>query len=145
MREGQRHQKIVALYVLKNSQNRELRLRLAREQLHETDPELQYWVLMNCCYQYYPLWRKPGTEADGPTITFEQVEALKDTGSLRQSTIGLLLSQPEEILKFSLTRLLSAKNELQRLGGLEVLTEVKSDASRQEQFGRLQPLTRADR
>lgn len=78
MREGQRHQKIVALYVLANSQNRELRLRLAREQLHETDPELQYWVLMNYCYQYYPLWRKPGTEADGPTITFEQVEALKD-------------------------------------------------------------------
>ncbi|KZE51753.1 hypothetical protein AV540_12870 [Brevibacillus parabrevis] len=269
MREGQHHQKIVAQYVLANSQNRQFRLRMAREQLDTTDPELQYWVLMNYCYQYQPLWRRPGTEADAPKITFDRVEELEDkterqrdfslllamfdgmqkeyasaskaldfvniqytndlpvqkmlyliaydmdsdwiaqlierkdkmspdqrgavlsyfmddkehpvlrafifeslsdksmknrenalerakemsladeellpleellklkTGSLRQSMIGLLLGQPEEIMESSLTRLLSAKNELQRLGGLEVLTEVKSDASRKEQFERL--------
>ncbi|RNB85288.1 DUF4132 domain-containing protein [Brevibacillus nitrificans] len=272
MGNGQRHQKIVALYVLANSQNRELRLRLAREHLDASDPELQYWVLTNYCYQYYPLWRSPDADPDSPTLSFERVEPLEDkkerlrdfhlllamfdgmtkeysapskaldfvhiqytsdlpiqkllylaaydmdsdwiaqivsrkdqispdqrgallshfiadkhhpvlrsfvfesladksmknrenalkqvtgmqlseeelramedllklkTGSLRQSTITLLLGQPEELLAASLNRLLQAKNELQRLGGLEVLAEVYQDRERTEQFERLRPL-----
>ncbi|MFP3387661.1 DUF4132 domain-containing protein [Brevibacillus sp. SIMBA_040] len=272
MSQGQRHQKIVAQYVLANSQNRELRMRLAREQLGATDPELQYWVLTNYCYHYYPIWRRPGTEADEPTIRFDRIEALEDkkariqdfqlllamfdnmakeysspskaldfvhiqytsdlpvekmlyltaydmdsdfleqlisrkeklspdqrgallshfmkdkqnqtlrafmleslsdksmknrehaleqlketvladdelcqmeellklkTGSLRQSTIGVLLLQPEERVEASLTRLLQAGNELQRLGGLEVLVEIGKDGERREQLTRLQPL-----
>lgn len=273
MKQGQRHQKIVAQYVLVNNQNRELRMRLAREQLDVTDPELQYWVLTNYCYNYYPIWRMPGAAADEPTIRFDRMEALEDkneriqdfqkllamfdnmakeysspskaldfvhvqytsdlpvqkmlyltaydmdegfieqlisrkerlspdqrgallshfmtnknnpvlrafildcltdksmknrehaleqlketvladnelsqmeellklkTGSLRQSTIGVLLLQPEESVAASLTRLLQAGNELQRLGGLEVLVEIGKDTERQEQLTRLQPLT----
>lgn len=273
MKQGQRHQKIVAQYVLASSYNRKLRLRLSREHLDTTDPELQYWVLTNYCYQYQPIWRAPGTPADGPTISLERVEALEDkkererdfqfllamfdgmekeysspskaldfvhiqytsdlavqkmlylaaydmdsnwieqlilrkeklipdtrgamlthfmydkerastrafifdslmdksmknreltldqikglrltdeemrpieellklkTGSLRQSAIGVLLLQPEERLVSSLTRLLEAKSELQRMGGLEVLSEFNNDEMRIEQLERLRPLT----
>ncbi|MED1796542.1 hypothetical protein P4V54_28235 [Brevibacillus nitrificans] len=70
MCDGQRHQKIVALYVLANSQN--------REHLDASDPELQYWVLTNYCYQYYPLWRSPDADPDSPTLSFERVEPLED-------------------------------------------------------------------
>ncbi|WP_152393263.1 DUF4132 domain-containing protein [Paenibacillus guangzhouensis] len=273
MKQGQRHQKIVALYVLNNSQNRDLRLRIARDHLNEVDPELQYWVLSNYYGYYQSVWRRPGTEAEGPTITFERIDALEDkqvrerdfellltmfdgmekeyaapskvldfvyvqynsdlpvqkmlyltaydmdsnwianlisrkeklspdqrgailehfacdksnpiirsfiieslsdksmrnrehaleqikkmqlteeevqpleellklkTGTLRQSTIEALLHQPEPKLVTSLTHLLQAKNELQRLGGLEIIVEVYKDKSRTEQFERLRPLT----
>ncbi|GED71584.1 hypothetical protein BRE01_52860 [Brevibacillus reuszeri] len=273
MKQGQRHQKIVAQYVLINSQNRELRMRLAREQLDVTDPELQYWVLTNYCYSYYTIWGRPGAAVDEPTIRFDRMEALEDknariqdfqkllamfdnmakeysspskaldfvhvqytsdlpvqkmlyltaydmdtdfieqlisrkdrlspdqrgallshfmtdqanpvlrafilesltdksmknrehaleqlkgtvladdelgqledllklkTGSLRQSTIGVLLKQPEEQVTTSLTRLLQAGNELQRLGGLEVLAEISKDDERSEQMDRLRSLT----
>jgi hypothetical protein len=272
MKQGQHYQKIVAMYVLSNSTHKKLSLRLARENLEATDPELQYWVLMNYDYRYYPIWRMPGTPTDGATITFERDEALEDkaerqrdferlllmfdrmdpqysaiskaldfvhvqfnsdlpvqimlylaaydmdstwlaelisrkgkfspnmrgeilshfmsnkehsdirafildsltdksmnnrehaleqikdmtlveeelrpieellklkSGSLRQSTIKVLLLQPEERLVSSLTHLLKAKNELQRLGALEILSEIVIDEARGEQLERLRPL-----
>ncbi|MGW9129149.1 DUF5724 domain-containing protein, partial [Paenibacillus chitinolyticus] len=90
MKQGQRHQKIVAQYVLVNNQNRELRMRLAREQLDVTDPELQYWVLTNYCYNYFPIWRRPGAAADEPTIRFDRMEALEDKNARIQDFQQLL-------------------------------------------------------
>ena len=61
------------------------------------------------------------------------------TGSLRQKVIQVLLLQPVEKLKDSVQRLLKTKSELQRLGALELLTEIKTDASRAEQLEQLKP------
>ncbi|WP_195714273.1 DUF4132 domain-containing protein [Paenibacillus sp. GM2] len=61
------------------------------------------------------------------------------TGSLRQNAIDILLHQPGELLSLSLERLLSAKGELQRLAGLELLTELKDDPDRTEQYEQLKP------
>ncbi|WP_037284192.1 DUF4132 domain-containing protein [Saccharibacillus sacchari] len=72
----------------------------------------------------------------------QRVEALLKlkTGSLRQSAIGLLLSQPQASLENALDRLLGAKTELQRLAGLELLTELSADEERAEDYERLLPL-----
>ncbi|ANF98571.1 DUF4132 domain-containing protein [Paenibacillus bovis] len=53
---GVRYQKIIALYVLSNSQNKELRLRIARPHLQEQDGELLYWVLDNYAYECEYTW-----------------------------------------------------------------------------------------
>lgn len=79
------------------------------------------------------------------TLTVEemkQMEALMKlkTGSLRQKVIHVLLLQPLDQLTISLTRLLQAKSELQRLGALELLTEISADPERSEQQEQLQPL-----
>ncbi|MCL9660907.1 DUF4132 domain-containing protein [Paenibacillus hunanensis] len=76
------------------------------------------------------------------TLNDEEIQRLEDlfrlkTGSLRQSAIRLLLNQPEDRLELVTPRLLSSKNELQRLAGLELLTELQSLPPRQEQFARL--------
>ncbi|WP_411344261.1 DUF4132 domain-containing protein [Paenibacillus sp. WLX1005] len=63
------------------------------------------------------------------------------TGSLRQGGIRILLSQPEEMLDPVLPRLLHGKSELQRLAGLEMLTELQGLPERQEQLARLIGLT----
>ncbi|ALP35949.1 hypothetical protein ASL14_06975 [Paenibacillus sp. IHB B 3084] len=272
MEQGAPYQKIVALYVLSNSENKDVRLGIAREYLNETDPELQYWVLTNYTSNYFYEWVEGGTVADRivkvvrtPLLKnkeerrkdferlhalFEQMKkgestepskvldfvnvyhrsdapiqkmlylvsydmdatwigeivALKDqispdlrgellnhfvqnpddtvqrefifsslsdksmsirefavakahkltlaeeemqqmegllklkTGSLRQSVIGVLLVQPDKSLNGSLERLLRAKAELQRLGGLEILTKIYADPERAEQYETLQPL-----
>ncbi|WP_172253829.1 DUF4132 domain-containing protein [Saccharibacillus deserti] len=69
----------------------------------------------------------------------EAVLKLK-TGSLRQSATALLLSQPRAALARTLDRLLGAKSELQRLAGLELLTELSSDGERAEDYEALLPL-----
>ncbi|WP_322906934.1 DUF4132 domain-containing protein [Paenibacillus campi] len=74
--------------------------------------------------------------SDAEIQRMEDLFRLK-TGSLRQSGIRLLLSQPEERLETVVPRLLSSNNELQRLAGLELLTELQAQSSRQEQFARL--------
>ncbi len=76
------------------------------------------------------------------TLNDEEIQRLEDlfrlkTGSLRQSAIRLLLNQPEDRLEMVTPRLLGSKNELQRLAGLELLTELQSLPPRQEQFARL--------
>ncbi|NUU78074.1 DUF4132 domain-containing protein [Paenibacillus xylanilyticus] len=78
------------------------------------------------------------------TLTGEelmQMEALLKlkTGSLRQKVIQVLLLQPVEQLKASVERLLQAKSELQRLGALELLTEIAADPERTDQHEQLQP------
>ncbi|CAM3516261.1 MULTISPECIES: DUF4132 domain-containing protein [Saccharibacillus] len=62
------------------------------------------------------------------------------TGSLRQSAIALLLGQPREALASALDRLLGAKAELQRLAGLELLTELSADPERAGDYEALLPL-----
>jgi hypothetical protein len=66
----------------------------------------------------------------------EKVEAILKlkTGTLRQKAIQILLLLKEERLKGSIDRLLSSKLELQRLGALEILTELKENHERQEEF-----------
>ncbi|MGQ3481660.1 DUF4132 domain-containing protein [Paenibacillus sp. TY11] len=272
MEQGAPYQKIVALYVLSNSENKDVRLGIAREYLDETDPELQYWILTNYTSNYFYEWVEGGTVADrivkvvrtpllaskeerrkdferlhnlfvhmkkgestepskvldfvnlyhrsdapiqkmlylagydmdaswigeivalkeqiSPNLRGEllnhfvqnpedtvqrdfifsslsdksmsirefavakvrkltltepemqQMEALLKlkTGSLRQSVIGVLLSQSEEPLAGSLERLLRAKAELQRLGGLEILTKIYADPDRAEQYESLRSL-----
>ncbi|WP_226001444.1 DUF4132 domain-containing protein [Paenibacillus sp. BJ-4] len=272
MEQGAPYQKIVALYVLSNSENKDVRLGVAREYLDQTDPELQYWILKNYTSHYFYEWVEGGTVADrivkvahtplldskeerhkdferlhalfvhmkkgestdhskvldfvnvyhrsdapiqkmlylagydmdadwiGEIIALkdqissnlrgellnhfvekpddkvqrdfifsclsdksmsirefavakarklilseaemQQMEALLKlkTGSLRQSVIGVLLSQPQEPLAGSLERLLKAKAELQRLGGLEILTKIYADPERAEQYERLRAL-----
>lgn len=72
----------------------------------------------------------------------QQMEALLKlkTGSLRQKVIQVLLLQSVEKLKDSVGRLLQAKSELQRLGALELLTEIQGDEARAEQLEQLKPL-----
>ncbi|MET3938291.1 hypothetical protein ABIC22_001103 [Paenibacillus sp. PvP094] len=76
------------------------------------------------------------------TDEMKQMEALLKlkTGSLRQKVIQVLLLQPVDQLVVSLERLLKAKNELQRLGALELLTEISADPERADQHEQLQPL-----
>lgn len=66
---GQLYQKIVAQYVLANSQNSELRLESARQSLEEQDLELQYWVLSNYNYGYSRLWRP---DKNGPKLELQR-------------------------------------------------------------------------
>lgn len=81
MATGQVYQKIIAQYLLANSQETELRLRLAREHLHEQDNELQYWVLLNYCYGYNRLWRP---EKDEPKIGLIRSPQLEDKEERRK-------------------------------------------------------------
>ncbi len=56
MKQGQLYQQVVSQYVLANSQNRQLRLSIARQHLHVQDPELIYWVIMNYDAAYTRNW-----------------------------------------------------------------------------------------
>ncbi|MDO3408223.1 DUF4132 domain-containing protein [Saccharibacillus sp. CPCC 101409] len=85
--------------------------------------------------------------ASGLTLSEDElrrVEALLKlkTGTLRQSAARLLLSQPASLLEGSLLRLLGAKAELQRLTGLELLTELASDKERAGDSGKWIALAR---
>ncbi|MEH7440090.1 DUF4132 domain-containing protein [Neobacillus drentensis] len=76
----------------------------------------------------------------------EKVEAILKlkTGTLRQKAIQLLLLLKGVRLEASIDRLLSSKQELQRLGALEMLTELKENPKRQVEFtalkGKIHPL-----
>ncbi|WP_059170241.1 DUF4132 domain-containing protein [Bacillus sp. FJAT-27445] len=67
----------------------------------------------------------------------DKVEAILKlkTGNLRQSAIKLLLKLEEEKMEESLDRLLISKNELQRVSGLEMISELKEASP--ENFKRL--------
>lgn len=69
----------------------------------------------------------------------EKVEAILKlkTGTLRQKAIQVLLLLKEERLEKSIDRLLSSKQELPRLGALEMLTELKENPERQAEFASL--------
>jgi hypothetical protein len=53
------------------------------------------------------------------------------TGALRQKAIQILLLLESEALETSLDRLIHSKQELQRLGAIEILTELKDNPERQ--------------
>ncbi|MCA1318398.1 DUF4132 domain-containing protein [Bacillus tianshenii] len=61
----------------------------------------------------------------------EKVEAILKlkTGNLRQNAIKLLLKLEDAKLETSLDRLLTSKSELQRVGGLEMISELKEATS----------------
>ena len=69
----------------------------------------------------------------------EDILKLK-TGSLRQYAIDILLDLSHEELLISLKRLLEAKSELQRLAGLELLTELKKDKMKETQYEAIRPV-----
>lgn len=77
--------------------------------------------------------------SENELLPIEALLKLK-TGSLRQNTISVLMLQPEERLITSLTNLLKAKNEQQRLAALEVISEFVIDEAKAEQLERLTPL-----
>jgi len=56
------------------------------------------------------------------------------TGTLRQKAIQILLLQKNEQFEQSIDRLLESKFELQRLGALEVLSELKENSDRFDTF-----------
>ena len=58
MEHGELYQKIIAQYILANSENRDVRYGIARRYLDVTDPELQYWILSNYSYDYRRTWGK---------------------------------------------------------------------------------------
>ncbi|MEK3833460.1 DUF4132 domain-containing protein [Paenibacillus sp. FSL R7-0128] len=87
MEQGQLYQKIVAQYVLSNSQNQEVRLRSARQHLNGQEPELLYWILMNYNYDYDRMWRGP--KDNGPRIEVRTSPQLADK-SERQRDFSLL-------------------------------------------------------
>ncbi|MEH7074942.1 DUF4132 domain-containing protein [Neobacillus drentensis] len=62
----------------------------------------------------------------------ENVEAILKlkTGALRQGAIQILLGLPKEELAASIDRLLTSKAELQRVGALEILTEINEQELR---------------
>ncbi|WMT39018.1 hypothetical protein RE628_15970 [Paenibacillus sp. D2_2] len=271
MENGEHYQKVVAQYVLANSQNIAVKFEIARNSLDEKDPELLYWILQNYSYDYEYTWQVG--EAEERVLKVKRTPALEDkstrmheyerfkailkavpvkeksgvsavldftefrystdlvlrkmlyltaydmdaewiaelidmsaqmspdirgdlinyftgdtnsekqrgfifaslsdksmtnrehalrqvkkltlhenelklvedllklkTGSLRQNAIDILLHQSGELLSLSLERLLSAKGELQRLAGLELLTELKDDQDNTEQYEQLKTL-----
>ncbi|NGZ75158.1 DUF4132 domain-containing protein [Saccharibacillus sp. VR-M41] len=83
--------------------------------------------------------------AKGLTLSDDEMRRVEGllklkTGTLRQGAIALLLEQPCEALAGSLERLLGAKAELQRLAGLELLTELSSNEERSADYEALRPL-----
>lgn len=83
--------------------------------------------------------------AKGMTLSDEEMQRVEGllklkTGTLRQSAIALLLEQPREALNGALDRLLGAKAELQRLAGLELLTELSANEARSADYEALRPL-----
>ncbi|NEW04616.1 DUF4132 domain-containing protein [Paenibacillus sp. SYP-B3998] len=109
MEHGKLYQKIIAQYVLANSENKNVRYGIARQYLDVADPELQHWILSNYSYDYNRIWKKE--EDDGPSITierstllenkeerrreFEQLEAMF-LGGIRKET-----SAPSKVLDFA--------------------------------------------
>lgn len=108
MEQGQSYQKIIAQYVLSNSQNREVRLRSARQHLDEREPELLYWILMNYDYDYDRMWR--GLKDSGPRIEVRTTPQLADKKERRRDFSLLMdiflnpdsreLTGPSKVLDF---------------------------------------------
>lgn len=65
-------------------------------------------------------------------LTIEETKSIEGllklkTGSIRQNTIKLLLSLNEQAVEESVERLINSKSELQRLGALEIIAEIKKN------------------
>ncbi|WP_084410739.1 DUF4132 domain-containing protein [Paenibacillus glacialis] len=109
MERGALYQKIIAQYVLANSENRDVRYRIARQYLDATDPELQYWILSNYSYEYTRNWRRE--EEYGLSITIERIPLLENKEERRlefEQLMGMFLgmthkeiSAPSKVLDFT--------------------------------------------
>jgi len=94
---GVRYQKIVALYVLSNSQNKELRLRMARPHLQEQDGELLYWVLDNYAYECEYTWDFVSSVTESERVLRvpqtplleEKTDRVQDFNRIRDIYLGL--------------------------------------------------------
>ncbi|OPA74206.1 hypothetical protein BVG16_24040 [Paenibacillus selenitireducens] len=75
MEHGELYQKIIAQYVLANSENKDVRYGIARQYLDAADSELQYWILSNYSYDYTRVWQRENDNA--PSITFERIPLLE--------------------------------------------------------------------
>lgn len=106
MEHGALYQKIIAQYVLANSENKDVRYGIARQYLDATDTELQYWILNNYSYDYFRTWRN---EEVG--ITFEHTPLLEEKEERRlefEQLMGMFLgmthkelSGPSKVLNFA--------------------------------------------
>lgn len=83
MDQGQLYQKIVAQYVLANSQNRELRLDIARRYLEAQDTELMHWIVTNYDAMYMYNWSFENGENQRSVYVWP-LPALGDKGLRRQ-------------------------------------------------------------
>ena len=104
MEHGALYQKIVAQYLLTQSQNKELRYMIAQKYLAETDLELRYYVLENYTYQcQYPWGIVPETGEPNTTITIERLTHLeKKAERIRQFELlkQMIVNMPKKELSF---------------------------------------------
>ncbi|WP_314588255.1 DUF4132 domain-containing protein [Paenibacillus terrigena] len=109
MGHGELYQKIIAQYVLANSENKDVRYGIARQYLDAADSELQYWILSNYSYDYTRVWHIKND--DEPSITFER-SPLLETKEERRREFELLkamflggthkeISAPSKVLDFA--------------------------------------------
>ncbi|MEK3915938.1 DUF4132 domain-containing protein [Paenibacillus sp. FSL H7-0331] len=70
MQDKETYRKVVAQYVLAQSQNTEVKFDIAHEWLEVQDPELQYWIISNYSYSYGYTWQLQ----DGENIRKIQVQ-----------------------------------------------------------------------
>ncbi|MBP1993696.1 DUF4132 domain-containing protein [Paenibacillus eucommiae] len=87
MQRGETYQKIVAQYMLAQSQNKEVCFQIAHEWLGEKDPELRYWILYNYSFDYSQTW----DQEDGKftlKLKVPRIAVLEDK-SVRRQQFGL--------------------------------------------------------
>lgn len=105
MEHGELYQKIVAQYLLTQSQNEELRYTIAQKYLDEPDQELQYYILLNYGYQCrYPWGIDPETgESDVKIIIDRLADLEKKEERCRQFNLfkNTLMRMPKKELTFS--------------------------------------------
>ncbi|CRK84776.1 DUF5724 domain-containing protein [Neobacillus massiliamazoniensis] len=89
MDNGETYQKIVAQYMLAQSQNDLLKYTIASKHLDETDRELQVFLLTNYTYECYSSWNwNRKTNQYIHKIKFERIPALEERSErLRQFTL----------------------------------------------------------
>lgn len=131
---------------LKHLLSSELRGELLSQFVQQPDnPAQRQFILDSLSDKSIPVREQALVKASALALTRDELEQLAallklKTGSLRQKVIQVMLTQPSELLAASLELLLHAKSELQRLGALELLTEIASDPERSEQYTLLKPL-----
>ncbi|MEK8130340.1 DUF4132 domain-containing protein [Paenibacillus filicis] len=111
MKQGEIYQKIVAQYVLANSENKDIRFRTARLYLHETDPELRYWLLNNYAYALDYTWKHDSKNGHRRQISVWRHPLLEDKSARRhdfeqllhiaRSMRGQEQSRPSKVLDFA--------------------------------------------
>lgn len=103
MEHGEHYQKIVAQFFLSQSQNDSLKYDIAQKYLHETEHELQYYLLTNLGYQFSYSYNYFGGTNE-KSLVIERIESLEDKKErsrqfflLKEMLVGL----PKKELTFS--------------------------------------------